>query len=298
MMLNKIKGSSYYIDAPTNIGVYVFKNKNCLLVDSGINSTQAKKIDEVLIQNDLHPKYIINTHSHIDHCGGNLYFKNNYPGVLIYTSQSEKLFMDNPLLHSYAQYSANPIKEIVKNNKIVPVDSIVDYGLNKINDEKFEIIPLKGHSIEQIGILTSEKVCYLGDSIFSEDIIEKYSFPYLINIEDSINTLKSIVDIDGDFFMVSHSSILYTKDEIVVLVNKNLQNIEDYINQISDLLDQPLTREDLLENLIIINELKVESLSEYHNYFSSVSAFLSYLYEKSNISFSIEDGKVYYFKKA
>jgi len=298
MMLNKIKGSSYYIDAPTNIGVYVFKNKNCLLVDSGINSTQAKKIDEVLIQNDLHPKYIINTHSHIDHCGGNLYFKNNYPGVLIYTSQSEKLFMDNPLLHSYAQYSANPIKEIVRNNKVVPVDSVIDYGLNKINDEKFEIIPLKGHSIEQIGILTSEKVCYLGDSIFSKDIIEKYSFPYLINIEDSINTLKSIVDIDGDFFMVSHSSVLYTKDEIVALVSKNLQNIEGYINQISDLLDQPLTREDLLENLIIINELKVKSLSEYHNYFSSVSAFLSYLYEKSNISFSIEDGKVYYFKKA
>lgn len=298
MMLNKIKGSSYYIDAPTNIGVYVFKNKNCLLVDSGINSTQAKKIDEVLIQNDLHPKYIINTHSHIDHCGGNLYFKNNYPGVLIYTSPSEKLFMDNPLLHSYAQYSANPIKEIVRNNKIVPVDSIIDYGLNKINDEKFEIIPLKGHSIEQIGILTSEKVCYLGDSIFSEDIIEKYSFPYLINIEDSINTLKSIVNIDGDFFMVSHSNVLYTKNEIVALVNKNLQNIEDYINQISDLLDQPLTKEDLLENLIIINELKIKSLSEYHNYFSSVSAFLSYLYEKSNISFSIEDGKVYYFKKA
>jgi glyoxylase-like metal-dependent hydrolase (beta-lactamase superfamily II) len=297
-MLNKIKGSSYYIDAPTNIGVYVFKNKNCLLVDSGINSTQAKKIDEVLIQNDLHPKYIINTHSHIDHCGGNLYFKNNYPGVLIYTSQSEKLFMDNPLLHSYAQYSANPIKEIVRNNKVVPVDSVIDYGLNKINDEKFEIIPLKGHSIEQIGILTPEKVCYLGDSIFSENIIEKYSFPYLINIEDSINTLKSIADIDGDFFMVSHSSVLYTKNEIVALVNKNLQNIEDYINQISDLLDQPLTKEDLLENLIIINELKVKSLNEYHNYFSSVSAFLSYLYEKSNISFSIEDGKVYYFKKA
>ena len=298
MMLNKIEGSSYYIDAPTNIGVYVFKNKNCLLVDSGINSTQAKKIDEVLIQNDLHPKYIINTHSHIDHCGGNLYFKNNYPGVLIYTSQSEKLFMDNPLLHSYAQYSANPIKEIVRNNKVVPVDSVIDYGLNKINDEKFEIIPLKGHSIEQIGILTPEKVCYLGDSIFSENIIEKYSFPYLINIEDSINTLKSIADIDGDFFMVSHSSVLYTKNEIVALVNKNLQNIEDYINQISDLLDQPLTKEDLLENLIIINELKVKSLNEYHNYFSSVSAFLSYLYEKSNISFSIEDGKVYYFKKA
>lgn len=35
MELTKIKGNSYYINFPTNIGVYIFKNKNCLLIDTG-----------------------------------------------------------------------------------------------------------------------------------------------------------------------------------------------------------------------------------------------------------------------
>ena len=43
MELTKIKGSTYYINAPTNIGIYVFKNKNCLIIDTGINNTQARK---------------------------------------------------------------------------------------------------------------------------------------------------------------------------------------------------------------------------------------------------------------
>jgi len=34
MELIKIKGNSYYIKAHTNIGVYMFKNKNCILIDT------------------------------------------------------------------------------------------------------------------------------------------------------------------------------------------------------------------------------------------------------------------------
>ncbi len=95
MELTKINGNTYFINAPTNIGVYTYKNKNCLLIDTGINNTAARKIDNILIENKLHAKYIINTHSHIDHCGGNNYFKDNYTGSLIYSSAKEKLFMEN-----------------------------------------------------------------------------------------------------------------------------------------------------------------------------------------------------------
>ncbi len=43
MELTKIKGNSYYINFPTNIGVYIFKNKNCLLIDTGKNKYDGKK---------------------------------------------------------------------------------------------------------------------------------------------------------------------------------------------------------------------------------------------------------------
>lgn len=295
MSLNKIKGNTYYINATTNSGIFVFKNKNCLLVDTGINNTEAKKIDQMLIENNLHPKYIINTHNHLDHCGGNTYFQKNYPGCLVYTSLKEKLFMENPELQASILSSSSPIKGIDRSNKPLTVDFVLEYGTNKINDEKFEIIPLKGHSIEQIGVITPEKVCFLGDSIFSDEILEKYSFPYLYDIEESINTLNLIKDIDADYFLISHSNDVLDKEKIVALVHKNLENIESFKNQILELLDQPLTREDLLENITILNDLSF-NFYQYHLNFGGISAFIAYLSSIGLINYSIENGKLYYFK--
>ena len=38
MELNKVNGNTYYIDNPTNIGVYLYKNKYCMMVDTGIDN--------------------------------------------------------------------------------------------------------------------------------------------------------------------------------------------------------------------------------------------------------------------
>ena len=239
MELTKIKGNTYYINAPTNIGVYSFKNKNCLLIDTGINNSAAKKIDEVLKINNLHPKYIINTHSHHDHCGGNNYFKSNYTGAIVYASQKEKLYMENPELRAAMLYTSFPVKELEVESKEVLVDQVLDYGFTKINDEKFEVISLKGHSPESIGIIT--------------------------------------------------------KDKLAKQVDRNINNINNYLEQILLLLEKPMTKEDLLESLVILNDLFI-SFRQYHLNFSSMSAFLAYLTNKGEINYSVENGKVYYYK--
>jgi glyoxylase-like metal-dependent hydrolase (beta-lactamase superfamily II) len=295
--LIKIKGNSYYINGPTNIGVYVFKNKNCLLVDTGKNNSDAHKIEEVLIENNLHPKFIINTHNHLDHCGGNLYFQNNYPGCLVYSSLKEKLFMENEELHASILCSSAPIKGIDKSNKPFKVDYILDYGTNKINDEKYEVIPLGGHSIEQIGFMTPEKVCFIGDSVFSSDIIEKYSLPYYYNVSQAINSLEKLKLLEADYFVLSHDSNVIEKSKLIELVQANLSNINEFIVQFLEILEEPQTREDVLENLTVLNELKL-NFNQYYLNFAAVSAFIQYLYFKGLIECSIEDGKLYFYSKA
>lgn len=296
MNLNKLKGSTYYIDAPTNIGVYAFKNKFCLLIDSGINNSGARKIDDLLKKSNLHPKYIINTHNHLDHSGGNHYFKENYTGTTVYTSKKEKLYMENPELLGNMIFSGKPMKKLLESSKPREVDYILDYGVNKINDEKFEIILLNGHSPEHIGIITPEKVCFLGDSIFSSETLEKYPIPFLFNIEDTVKTLNRIKEIDADYFVISHGKNILSKDEILSLVNKNFDRLDEIKNMILDLLDQPCTKEDIVENLIILNDISLK-FKEYLLDFSSVSGFISYLYDNELIDYSLEDGKLYFFKK-
>lgn len=297
MKLIKIRGNTHYIPSVTNIGVYTFKSKECILVDTGINNTIGRRIEKVLTTNDLRPKYIINTHSHLDHCGGNNYITEKYPGCITYASSMEKLFMENIDLYPYTLYGAYPAKGIKKTNKSINVDYNVTYGINKINDEKIEIIPLMGHSIEQIGVITPEKVCFVGDSIFSMDIMEKYSLPYLYNIEDTLETLEYMKEIDADIFVISHSDKLYSKEEMLKLIDKNIELINTKIDECLEILETPHTKEELLESMIILNDIKCFHFNQYHIYLAAIAAFTSYLYNKDYIESYIENGKLYYYKK-
>lgn len=296
MKLEKIKGNTYYINAPTNIGVYVFKNKNCILIDTGINTTQAKKIDEVLVENGLHPKYIINTHSHADHCGGNHYFLNTYPGCTVHASETEKLYMENPELLDTLLFSASPVKGLSSGYKPLKVDFILEKGIQKINDEKFEVISLQGHSVGQIGVITPEKVCFVGDAVFSEEIIEKYQFPYLFDIQQSLDTLQNLKNTDADYYVISHSEGWVSLEQMGALLDKNIGNIEKFVQQMLELLDQSLTREDILENISVLNDLSMD-FKQYFRNLSTTSAFIKHLMDKNLLDFSMENGKLYYFKK-
>ncbi|MDP4089289.1 MAG: MBL fold metallo-hydrolase [Bacillota bacterium] len=295
MELTKIKGNTFYIKAPTNIGVYSYKNKQCLLIDTGINNSAARKIDEVLKENNLHPKFIINTHSHSDHCGGNPFFKINYSGCMVYASVKERIYMENSELRANMMYTAYPLKDLEPDCKDLSVDFTIEPGTAKLNDEKLEIISLKGHSPEGIAVITPEKVCFLGDAIFSDSILEKYSFPCLYHIEDALSSLNKIKEIAADYFIISHTDDVIDKENVIKLAERNIYNIKRYLEDILELLERPLTKEDLLESLIILKDLPV-NFKQYHINYSSMSAFLAFLYDRGDITYSIENGKVYYYR--
>ena len=82
MQLTKINGNTYYLPGPTNIGLFQFKDKYTLLIDSGDNNQQARKIAEVIQAHGLNIRFVANTHHHPDHAGGNLFFQEHYPGSL------------------------------------------------------------------------------------------------------------------------------------------------------------------------------------------------------------------------
>ncbi|HHV34317.1 MAG TPA: MBL fold metallo-hydrolase [Syntrophomonadaceae bacterium] len=293
MDLVKLKGKTYYIKASTNVGVYVFIDNNCLLIDTSFTNGQAKTIDETLKKNNLHLKYIINTHTHLDHCRGNLYFQKNYPQCQVYASEPEKPFMENPYLLAALFCSASPLKSLDHSPRCFPVDYYLETGKQKISEQEFEIIPLSGHTIGQIGVLTPDRVCFLGDSIFSTYTIENYRLPYLFDIGESIKTMHSLLEIDADYFVIGHDEGVFTREELPHLVKRNLANIEKFCTQILELLEQPLTREELVEHLSIKNDL-VLNLMEYHLIFSTVSAFLKYLFDEELVTYFVQKGRLFF----
>lgn len=299
MHLEKINGNTYYIAAPTNIGVYVFKDKYTLLIDTGNTNQQAKKICDTVEANNLNIKYVITTHNHIDHSGGNIFIQEHYPGSVFFASEDEKLFLENDTLFPMYLYGGSPLKELARHftrAKNIVIESILTPGTNKINDEKFDIIYLPGHAKGQVGIATKDRVCFLGDALFSQEIIAKYSFPFLFDIQDQLNTYETIAGLDYTHFVLSHSNQLYNPDEIKNLVTGNKDNLNKYLDLALDLLTQPKTREELLEEIAILEDLKLD-FKEYHFSLSTTGAIIKHLYEQGQLDYQIENGKLYYYRK-
>ena len=295
ILLEKINGNTYLIPGAANIGVYSFKNKNCMLIDTGINSTKARRVDEELQGASLHAKYIINTHAHSDHGGGNKYFTDTYPGCEVYASEGTALYLKNPDIYPSMLYSApSSIKSL--NGTISPskVDFMLDEGINKINDEKFEVLSTPGHCYGHIAITTPDRVCFLGDCIFSSMILEKYKLPNLVDIGAQLSTLDKLSQIDADYFVVAHAKEVYSKKGIIELIDENRKAIEMYEAQIMELLSQPYTKEGVVESIMILNEMEAD-FREYHIVHTTISAYLNYLYTRDRVKYSIEDGRLYYF---
>jgi len=299
MNLSRINGNSYYIPGSTNIGVFLFKDKYTLLIDSGESNQDARKIQENLMTNNLNIKYIINTHSHIDHCGGNVYLKESYPGSLFYSSPNTQLFVENAFLFPLYLYAGNPpeqLKQGFVRKKKITVDEIVNEGNVKINDEKFEIINLDGHAPGQIGIGTRDCTFYLGDALFSKENISKYSFPFLFDIAEQYKTLDKILLLDYDYFVLGHSTQIYKRNEIKQLVAYNRSNLDKHLDICLELLEQPHSREELLEEIIILLDLSPD-VKEYFFLYFTLGSMLSYLKIKNLVEDQLESGRIYYYRK-
>lgn len=300
MELEKIKGHSYYIKGGTNTGVYVFKDKYVLVIDPGLSNSRGNRLIKLFDSKGLRVKYILNTHEHSDHYGACKVLLDYYTGAKSISSDDAKTFIDNPYLFStyvYGGKSNKLLDDYFKNreNKF-SIDEVVYEGQIKLNNEKLDIINLKGHSIGSIGILTEDKVLYLGDSLFNESILEKYNFPFLFDISEQLNTLDKIKEIDFDFCVMGHSKALLDKEEAVKLVEINKEVIYKYLNQIREFLTTPYTREDLLKDIIEYNDLKL-NYKEYYFSNATLSSMISYLVEGGEIDYQFENGKMYYFMK-
>jgi glyoxylase-like metal-dependent hydrolase (beta-lactamase superfamily II) len=295
MELKKIRGRTYYIPAATNVGVYRYRNGLCTLVDTGINNTAGRKIIELLEDNNLKIKYIINTHAHPDHFGANNFIKEKYPGVQILTSYKEKLFMENSFLEQTVLYGAAAMPGLsarILKAQDTAVDLVVDEGITELDNKKFEIVSLEGHSIGQIGVATEDSVLFCGDAFFSEDKMDKYPFPFVFDLEAHLKTLEFLLGSNYECYMISHCD--GPLDNPKPLIQKNIDNINYNLEIILDYLSQPLTREDLTE--LIIKKYDIDmNLSQYFITISSVGAFLTYLLEKQSINMDIIDGKMYFY---
>lgn len=287
MELIKVGEKTYYIKNPTNIGIYKIDDNNVYIIDSGNDKDAGKKILKIIEENNWRIKGIINTHSHADHIGGNKVIQDR-TNCKILSSNIENCFIEYPILESIILYGGYPFKDL--KNKFLFAKESNTISIENNLPEGLEYINIKGHSLDMIGIKTSDDVCFLGDSLSSIETINKYNLFYIYNIKEYLNTLDYLSTIKCKLYIPSHCEITDNIDELIK-INKN--KIYEIINKIINICQSEKTFEEILKNIFDEYNL-VMNTNQYVLVGSTIRSYLSYLYDENKIIYEFKDNKMYW----
>lgn len=287
--LINVKGNTYYIENPAKIGLYKLNETDVCLIDTGNDKDAGRKIlNKILKPEGLNLKYIINTHSNADHIGGNEFLQKR-TGCKIFTVGAEKLFTEKPIMESSFLFGGYPFKEL-RNKFLMAAPSTCSFTDDPDFPKEFEIIPLKGHFFDMIGIKTPDNIIFLADSVFGEDTVEKYHIFFIYDVKEYLNTLDKIDNLDADFFIPSHAPVY---EDISPLTKINREKIFEIAEKIKEICKEPIIFEDILQQIFKSFNLTMD-INQYVLVGSTIRSFLSYLKDENQISFEISDSKVFW----
>jgi len=282
MELIKLGEQTYYIKNPTNIGVYKVDEENVYLIDSGNDKEAGKKVLKIVEGEGWKVAGIISTHSNADHIGGNKLIQDR-TGAMVYAHGIEKVITENPLIEPSFLYGSNPFKEL--RNKFLMAKESQALEIEGNLPEGLELISLRGHFFDMIGIKTSDNVYFLADSLFSEETITKYHLFFIYDVKGYLETLDMLSTLEGKVYVPSHCE---ATDNISSLIKLNKNKVNEIIASIYDICTEPKTFENILKEVFDKYEL-VMNISQYVLIGSTVKAYLTYLKEEGKLTYEFTD---------
>ena len=287
--------------APTyaaGIGLYLFSDRQCLLIDSGANSTHAQALFRILAEKGWTICGIFNTHAHADHCGGN-HFLQKISGCRIYASAIEAAFLQQPLLNPYVLYGAYPLR-LLQNKLNLALDSpasniqYAEPGFLTINGQDFEILNLGGHTLGHLGLRTPDNVLFVGDSLIAPKILRVNPFLYLADPGQQLNTLAKLKTDKASLLYLSHGGL---SDQVSDLVSINQTMLCSLMDLLKQIIQDPRSREVIIQEVITRQGLLVNR-QHYFRLAASVSALLAHLCNENQASALLQENCLKYSIKA
>ena len=272
--LIQVLNSTYYINCPAKIGLYLDGDKDVYLIDSGNDKEAGRKVRQILDKNGWALRAILCTHSHADHIGGCKYLKAQ-TGCKVYAPGVERDFTRHTLLEPALLYGGFPPKAL-RHKFLMAQESDADELASAELPEGFEIIPLPGHCFEMVGFRTPDNVVFLADCLSSRATLEKYRIGFIYDVQAYLDTLEKVKSLSGAFFVPAHAEAC---EDVSELAQYNIDTVNEIAGRIKSICTQPVNFEALLKRLFDEYALEL-SFEQYALVGSTVKSYLAWLMDK------------------
>ncbi len=214
------------------------KNQSACVIDP----SEAKPIINFIEKNKIHLKFILNTHHHYDHVGGNKELKKKYNTKII-GFEGDK-------------------------DRIPEIDiCLKDRDVWKNNNFEFKIFHIPGHTLGHICFnFFKEKLLFTGDTLFSLGCGRIFEGTY----EQMFNSIKLLKSFDlktkiycGHEYTLKNSDFCLMHDKKNLKLKEKILLIKEKLNK--NLPTVPSTLKEELETNIFLKCDSIETFSKLRN---------------------------------
>lgn len=275
MELKQAGEKTYYIENKTNIGLYMTGSDTVCLIDTG-SKGDGEKIDAILKEMGWELDYIINTHTHIDHLGGNEYLMKKY-GVTAYCTDYDMAFAhysDLEAAYMNGGFPCRKLRDVFSHPGMIGFKAIENARL-----EGIEWTYLSGHTFGMIGVKTGDDVWFLADSYLGRYLLDNYPFGYLYDVKGYLDTLDKVGNLKGTMFIPSHGE---AESDISSITDMNRKNIRSMISMIKDICSEHISFDHILKE--IYSRLGMRATTSQHALLSATTkSYIGYLQDRGDL---------------
>ncbi|GFZ34584.1 MBL fold hydrolase [Clostridium zeae] len=295
MKIIEVKGNTFCIDTGNEyIPFYKLNDKEIILLDSGLKA-ERERIDKLLNDKKFMVKAIICTHAHIDHIGNASYFKEKYNSTIVMPAYEALLCSSIVNLKVY--YNSQTLSEVRENfgHMVCNTDVMVSYNQSDIDvcGVRFNIVHTPGHSPAHICIVTPDDTIYLGDALFSYEIVKSAKLPHAQMISEDLKSKLKLKGIKHSKYIVAHKGVY---DHIENLIEDNIKQYDAVASNIFSLIEDGMIMENIKTAVIKAFKININSKYRYHLIERLFKPYIEYLSEIGKLETYIHEGKLIYSK--
>ncbi len=276
--LHKVGAHTYYIDAPTNMGLYVYDENKVCMIDAGSDNAASGEALRIIREQGWSLELVINTHCHADHTGGSAFLKEQ-TGCIVCAPAVDAAVVSNSILNPTYLYGGYPMKDLMGKFLYFPACECVPLTPEML-PAGLSYVHTNGHSFEMVALKTDDDVWFVADTVISPETLSKYKISFLLDIGEHLRSLDRLEGLSGKLFIPSHCPPV---EDITGLVKVNRDTVHEVADKIRELCRGGISLDDLIAKQFEVYGIKLY-LTQYALIGCTTRSYLSWLMDNGEIS--------------